>query len=76
MNATSRALLQTLLSSDAALTEGERAAVEQLLSGQPNFAGAVPDTLSVTQKGAAKLLSVSRVTVWRMTRDHPRIRLD
>lgn len=78
MNPTSRAILQTVLTSDAALSEPERDVMRRLLSGvvesvaSPTHASNEP--LLVTQKVAAKMLSVDRVTVWRMTRDgmlHP-----
>jgi len=74
MNATSRAFLQTLLSTDTALTEPERGALEQVLSSQPANLESIPPMLTVTQKTAAALLSVNRVTIWRMTKDkllHP-----
>ena len=78
MNPTSRAILQTVMATDAALTPGERDFVQRLISGEispldPNCSTA-DERLLVTQKRAAELLSVSRVTIWRMTRDcvlHP-----
>lgn len=75
MNTTSRALLQTVLSTDAALTDAERAAFQFALKGESAPESAQPDeVLLVTQKAAARMLSVSRVTVWRLTKDrvlHP-----
>lgn len=78
MNATSRAILQSVVTTDAALSALERGALQRVLEGL--FESAETTTrasdapLLLTQKDAAKLLSVSRVTVWRLTRDqvlHP-----
>ncbi len=78
MNPTSRAILQTVLTSDTALSEPERDVMQRLVSGIVESAlmpaRANDEPLLVTQKAAAKILSVDRVTVWRMTRDgmlHP-----
>ena len=77
MNLTSRAILQTLLTTDASLTGSERSAVQRLIKGEPDGSPAETNTgkpLLITQKMAANLLSVSRVTIWRMTKDgvlHP-----
>lgn len=73
MNTTSRAILETVLSTDTSLSLAERDAVERLITGKPGSGiarsvGEV-DRLLVTQKVAAELLSVSRITIWRMTRD-------
>ena len=78
MNATSRAILQTVLATDVSLSAVERSAAQRLIDGQIESAtfsdGVTDDRLLVTQKQAAELLSVSRVTIWRMTKDcvlHP-----
>jgi hypothetical protein len=78
MNATSRAILQTVLATDSSLSPGERRATQRLIDGQfeaPTDAETTVNAqLLVTQKRAAELLSVSRATVWRMTKDcllHP-----
>jgi len=77
MNPTSRAILQTVMSTDGSLTPGERDFVQRLISGETTVmesASATDERLLVTQKRAAELLSVNRVTIWRMTRDsllHP-----
>ncbi len=77
MNPTSRAILQSVIATDAALTGAERHVVQRLLSGETNvipMASGGDERLLVTQKRAAELLSVNRVTIWRMTRDcvlHP-----
>lgn len=78
MNATSRAILQTVLVTDSSLSAVERNAAQRLIDGQieatPVAATGAEERLLVTQKRAAELLSVSRVTIWRMTKDcalHP-----
>jgi hypothetical protein len=78
MNATSRAIFQTVLASDSSLSAAEQRLVRSLIDGEvQNPVSAVSGTdehLLVTQKRAAQLLGVSRATVWRMTRDcllHP-----
>lgn len=81
MNPTSRAILQSVLSTDVSLSDPERTAMQRLLEGlfetPPSASenrGRTGEPLLVTQKLAAKLLSVSRVTVWRLTKDcvlHP-----
>lgn len=77
MNATSRAILQTVLNTDTGLIAPERKLIQQLVEGRieaPEAPKAVGEHLLLTQKATAKLLSVSRVTVWRMTKDgvlHP-----
>jgi Predicted site-specific integrase-resolvase len=73
MNPTTRAILQTVMTSDSSLSEPERGFVQRLLDGDFGES-AVPgatasERLLVTQKRAAELLSVNRVTIWRMTRD-------
>ena len=78
MNATSRAILQTVLATDASLSAAERGAIQRIINGESEVSvgtvGGSDDRLLVTQKMAAELLSVSRVTIWRMTKDcalHP-----
>jgi DNA-binding XRE family transcriptional regulator len=78
MNATSRAILQTVLSADASLSAAERSAAQRLISGQSEAptvdVGHSDERLLVTQKQAAEMLGVSRVTIWRITKDcvlHP-----
>lgn len=77
MNTTSRAILQTVLTTDSTLSKPERDAVQRIIEGNIEAVmpvAAVDDRLLVTQKKVAELLSVSRVTVWRMTKDcvlHP-----
>ena len=78
MNATSRAILQSVVATDAALSATERDALQRALDGTLEKASAIQrcgeEPLLLTQKMVARLLSVSRVTVWRVTRDgllHP-----
>lgn len=79
MNATSRAILQTVLSTDSTLSAAERAAAQRLIDGQVEIPAAPTsqspyEVLMVTQKRAAEILSVCRATIWRMTKDgvlHP-----
>ena len=78
MNATSRAIIQTVLTTDVSLSAKERRAAQRLIDGQIEdeviSATSSNERLMVTQKRAAELLSVNRVTIWRMTRDcllHP-----
>jgi hypothetical protein len=78
MNSTSRAILQTVLATDNSLSEIERAAIQRLITGEMPAAVAASGLgggpLLITQKTAAEFLSVSRVTIWRMTKDsllHP-----
>lgn len=77
MNPTSRAILQTVIATDSSLSSGERNFVQRLINGQTEAApmsSAGDEQLLVTQKRAAELLSVNRVTIWRMTKDsvhHP-----
>ena len=77
MNPTSRAILQTVLATDTSLSGAERVTVQRLIDGQIEVTGTAPATderVVVTQKRAAELLSVSRATIWRMTKDcvlHP-----
>ena len=78
MNATSRAILQTVLSTDASLSAAEQRLVKGLIDGHVDApvspVSGNDEHLLVTQKRAAQLLGVSRATVWRMTRDcllHP-----
>jgi predicted methyltransferase MtxX (methanogen marker protein 4) len=77
MNPTSRAILQSVVTTDSSLSSGERALVQRLISGHVEEAARGSDgdaRALLTQKRAAELLSVNRVTVWRMTKEgllHP-----
>lgn len=78
MNATSRTLLQTVIATDTTLSLAERSSVQRLINGDVDAPSAIlagaDERLLVTQKQAAQMLSVSRVTIWRMTKEcvlHP-----
>lgn len=78
MNDTSRAIFQTVLSSDQSFSPEERGALQRLIEGRPDSVRKptvnVDEHLLITQKRAAEILSVSRATIWRMTKDavlHP-----
>ncbi len=78
MNDTSRAIFQTVLSSDQTISPVERGALQRLLEGRPDSirepSTTADEHLLITQKRAAEILSVSRATIWRMTKDavlHP-----
>jgi len=78
MNATSRAILQTVLSTDPSLSPVEQNAVRDLIEGRTEAKGDHvafdSEHLLISQKRAATLLDVSRVTIWRMTKEsilHP-----
>jgi predicted DNA-binding transcriptional regulator AlpA len=78
MNPTSRAIFQSVLGSDGTLTSAERSALQRVLNGETTEAispgRGESDQLLLSQKKAAKLLDVSRVTIWRMTKEsalHP-----
>jgi len=77
MNPTSRAILQTVIATDVSLSSGERDFVQRLIDGQTESVSmglAGEERLLVPQKQAAELLSVNRVTIWRMPQDcllHP-----
>jgi hypothetical protein len=78
MNPTSHAIFQTMLATDTSLSAAERRGIQRLLNGETEDScgtrGDLADRLLITQKKAAEMLSVSRVTIWRMTKDgalHP-----
>ena len=74
MNPTSLALLQTVVTSDTTLSQEQKLSLRSLIEGRPTSQNSPPEKLLLTQKDTAKLLSISRVTLWRMTRDgilHP-----
>ena len=78
MNPTSHAIFQTMLATDTSLSDGDRRAIQRLLNGETEVNCSarrdLTDRLLVTQKKAAEMLSVSRVTIWRMAKDgvlHP-----
>lgn len=67
LNAASKVFLRAILDTDSTLSEVEQAEVCRLLDGEKPQMG-LNDPLLVTQKTAAELLGISRVTLWRLTR--------
>jgi excisionase family DNA binding protein len=68
MNSTTRAILQSILSSDHDLTGPESEALRRISSGAPAATDDPEPRLLLTQKQAAQQLSVSRMTLWRLTK--------
>jgi excisionase family DNA binding protein len=68
MNPTTRAILQSILSSDHDLTGPESEALRRISSGTLAAADDPEPCLLLTQKQAAQQLSVSRMTLWRLTK--------
>jgi hypothetical protein len=68
MNPLTRAILQSILSTDVDLTDPEDKALRQILSGNSAVADDPNPYLLLTQKQAARQLSVSRMTLWRLTK--------
>ncbi len=68
MNSTSISLLQTITSTDGTLTQQQRATLTSLIEGRtaPLLTRDAP--LLLNHNNAAKLLGISRVTLWRMTK--------
>lgn len=77
MTSTTQAILQSVAANDPSLSEQERGLFQRLISGQieARERTSIEDgPLLLTQKQAARALGVSRVTLWRMTREavfHP-----
>lgn len=69
MNPSTQALLQAVATTDASLTPLERDAIHRALSGGLRAPYSSGQSLLLTQKEATRLLSVSRVTIWRLTRE-------
>ena len=72
MAPTTQALLQSLAENDPSLSEGERSLLKRLIRGdiRPGQGQTqTADPLLLTQKEAARLLGISRVTLWRLTRE-------
>lgn len=74
MNTISRAVLQAIVVTDADLSAEEHQGLQRLIDGRAYVlreqAAGKEGHILVTQKMAAKLLSVSRVTIWRMSRNN------
>lgn len=73
VNSTARSLLETVLSIEAGLNATERHVVDVLLHGSlvrdAEVSPSGPQQFLLTQKEAARRLSVSRVTIWRFVKD-------
>jgi predicted DNA-binding transcriptional regulator AlpA len=69
MNATSLSLLQTITTTDNSLSLEQRSVLQELIAGRLPTRSRSNQPLLLTQKDTAKLLSISRVTLWRMTKD-------
>lgn len=72
MSPTSKAILRSIAESDDSMTAAEREALARLLAGRLDApsAGTWTDApLLLTQKQAARSLGISRVTLWRMTKE-------
>lgn len=70
MNPTTHAILNSVAASDPNLTVGERTLLQRLVTGQADLPPAAQSAgpLLLTQQQAARLLGISRVTLWRMTK--------
>ena len=78
MHSITRSILQSLALSDSSLSASEQRALARLIEGKTNESSPSSrnsdDPILVTQAQAAKLLGLSRVTVWRMAKEgmlHP-----
>jgi predicted DNA-binding transcriptional regulator AlpA len=69
MNPTSLTLLQTVATTDATLSVEQRATLQDLIVGRALSRPASGQALLLSQKDAASMLGISRVTLWRMTKE-------
>ncbi len=72
MTPTTQAILNSVAVSDPNLSAGERALLQRLAAGQtvePTTATPSGAPLLLTQKQAAQMLGISRVSLWRLTRE-------
>ncbi len=69
MNKTSISLLRTIRETDESLSFEDKAVLEDLIDGRVSRKKSGGGPLLLTQKEAAKLLGVNRVTIWRMTNE-------
>lgn len=69
MNPTTHAILNSVASSDRELTPAEKILLQRLLNGQAESPASASEAMLMTQKQAAQTLGVSRVTLWRMTKE-------
>lgn len=70
MNPTTHAILNSVAGSDPNLTIGERTLLQRLVTGQADLPAPAQSSgpLLLNQREAARLLGISRVTLWRMTK--------
>ena len=79
MSPTSKAILRSIAESDDSMTAAEREALVRLLAGRldaPSPGTWTDAPLLLTQKQAARSLGISRVTLWRLTRDGALVRVE
>ncbi len=70
MNKTSISLLRTIRETDESLSFVDKAVLEDLIAGRISMkASGGREVLLLTQKDAAKMLGVSRGTLWKMKKD-------
>lgn len=70
MTTGTQAILQSVADNDPSLTVGEKDLFQRLISGRLQPEPAISTApLLLTQKEAARVLGVSRVTLWRMTKE-------
>jgi predicted DNA-binding transcriptional regulator AlpA len=74
MTSTTKALLQSLVSNDPSLSARERYGFEALINGAEReklriITEEASEPLLLTQKEAARVLGVSRVTLWRLKKE-------
>ncbi len=69
MTPTTLAILRSVATSDPNLSAGEQVLLQRLISGQVETpASTTTGPLLLSQKEAARLLGISRITLWRMTK--------
>jgi predicted DNA-binding transcriptional regulator AlpA len=73
MTTATQAILRSVADNDPSLTVGEKSLFQRLILGQADTALSRPvmtdGPLLLTQVEAARILGVSRVTLWRMTKE-------
>ena len=79
MSPTTQAFLRSIADNDGTLSAAERDALDRLATGRldtptPRAWADVP--LLLTQKQASRALGISRVTLWRMTKDAVLVRVE
>ncbi len=71
MTPTTQAILNSVALSDPSLSPSERTLLQQLVSGRAGDVTLMPAEvpLLLTQKEAARILGISRVSLWRLTKE-------